>query len=222
MSPGALARLGYVFQDAGLLRTALTHRSAGAGHNERFEFLGDALLGFLVAELLLEHRPGAREGELTRLRARLVREETLAERARAFGLGSMLTLGPGERKSGGARRDSILADAFEALVCAVYLDGGIDACRAFVRAAFEPMLSELPAHEAALKDPKTRLQEWLQGQGLALPEYRLVSTQECSGTAPCFEVECTTVLGQVARGVGTSRRGAEQAAAAALLEDVRG
>jgi ribonuclease III len=215
---GELPPLGYVFRDPALARTALTHRSAGAGHNERFEFLGDAVLGFLAAELLLEYRPGAREGELSRLRARLVRRETLAQQARALGLGDALTLGPGERKSGGARRDSILADAFEALVCAIYLDGGLGAARAFVQRCFEPLLATLPPDEEALKDPKTRLQELLQARGQALPEYRLLAAREPPGRTPTFEVECRLDSGESASGRGASRRWAEQDAAARVLE----
>lgn len=217
---GIAAAVGYTFRDATLARAALTHRSAGAGHNERLEFLGDAILGFLVAELLVAQRPGAREGELTRQRARLVRRETLAARARALNLGAALTLGPGERKSGGARRDSILADAFEALLAAIYLDGGLDAARAFVHAQIGPLARQLPPGEAALKDPKTRLQEWLQARAQALPEYRLIAAEEPPGAPAHFEVECRLATGERARGAGTSRRGAEQAAAQRLVEDL--
>lgn len=218
MTPDVPDGVAYTFRDSALARAALTHRSAGAGHNERLEFLGDAILGFLVAEMLVVQRPGAREGELTRKRARLVRRETLAQRARALNLGPALTLGPGERKSGGARRDSILADAFEALLAAIYLDGGIDAARTFVHDQLGPLAQELPPGEAALKDPKTRLQEWLQARALALPEYVLVRAGEPPGGPAHFEVECRLASGESARGQGSSRRGAEQAAAQRLVE----
>lgn len=214
---GPLPDLGYPFKNPDLARAALTHRSAGAGHNERLEFLGDAVLGFLVAEWLLHNRPGAREGELTRLRARLVRRETLAQCARVLRLGAALTLGPGERKSGGARRDSILADAFEALIAAIYLDGGLEAAREFIGRQLGPLARTLPPGESALKDPKTRLQEWLQARALALPDYRLMGAHESPGGDTLFEVECRIEGGVSAAGTGSSRRGAEQEAASRVL-----
>ena len=209
-------RIGYSFRDPGLLRLALTHRSAGRPNNERMEFLGDALVNLAVAELLFDARPRADEGELTRLRAQLVSGAALAERARSLGLGDDLLLGPGELKSGGFRRDSILADAFEALVAAVYLDGGFDACRTWLCAMFRE------AAESAgnpVKDAKTRLQEWLQAQGRPLPQYELLAA--CGEEhARIFEVACVLDEPPSARfeGRGGSRRAAEQAAAESALE----
>ena len=210
-------RLGHRFADADLLRRALTHRSARRQHNERLEFLGDALLGFVVAEALTRRFPDASEGELTRLRARLVSGEALAAAASELRLGEFMELGHGERKSGGQRRASILADAFEALICAIYLDAGIDACRERVLQLLGPALDQLQPGEA-LKDPKTRLQEWLQSRALERPHYHLVGEQERAGVWQ-FEVECRVpTLPEPCRGTGGTRRGAEQAAAAVALE----
>jgi ribonuclease-3 len=212
-------RLGHRFADPDLLRRALTHRSARRQHNERLEFLGDALLGFVVAEALVQRFPDASEGELTRLRARLVNGEALARVAGELRLGEFLELGAGERKSGGQRRASILADAFEALLCAVYLDAGMDACRERVLHLLGPALDQLQPGEA-LKDPKTRLQEWLQSRALERPHYHLVGEQERAG-AWQFEVECrVAALPEPCRGSGGTRRGAEQAAAAVALEQL--
>lgn len=204
------------FMDQALLLRALTHRSAGSPHNERLEFLGDALLGVIAAEALFHHWPSADEGLLTRARAELVRESTLAEVARSFDLGARIVLGSGEMKSGGHRRDSILSDALEAVVAAVYLDQGLDACRAFVLTWMEPLLSVLP--KQLEKDPKTRLQEWLQGRRLPRPDYRLL---EASGEdhAQRFRVVCELAEPALtAEGEAGSRRAAEQIAAAELLE----
>ncbi len=210
-------RLGHRFADPGLLRRALTHRSARRQHNERLEFLGDALLGFLVAEALTKRFADAAEGELTRLRAKLVSGEALARVATELRLGEFLELGAGERKSGGQRRASILADAFEALICAVYLDAGIQACRERVLHLLGPALEQLQPGEA-LKDPKTRLQEWLQSRALERPQYHLVSEQERAGNWQ-FEVDCQVpTLPDPIRGSGSTRRAAEQTAAAAALE----
>ena len=215
--PGLQAPLPLpLFQDEALLQRALTHRSAGSPHNERLEFLGDALLGTIAAEALFRHWPSADEGLLTRARAELVRESTLAEVARSFDLGARIVLGSGELKSGGHRRDSILSDALEAVVAAVYLDQGLDACRAFVLTWMEPLLSMLP--KKLEKDPKTRLQEWLQGRRLPRPEYRLL---EASGEdhAQRFRVVCELAEPALsAEGEAGSRRAAEQRAAAELLE----
>ncbi|HEX2797783.1 MAG TPA: ribonuclease III [Immundisolibacter sp.] len=210
-------RLGHRFADPGLLRRALTHRSARRQHNERLEFLGDALLGFVIAEALTQRFPQATEGELTRLRARMVSGEALAVAANELRLGEFLELGAGERKTGGHRRASILADAFEALICAVYLDAGIEACRERVLHLLGPALARLQPGET-LKDPKTRLQEWLQSRALERPQYHLVSEQEQAGVWQ-FEVECRAPsLSDPLRGTGGTRRAAEQAAAAAVLE----
>jgi ribonuclease-3 len=208
--------LGHAFADAELLAQALTHKSHGRPHNERLEFLGDALLNHAVAESLFRMLPGAREGELTRLRAELVRESSLAQIARELKLGDFLRLGPGELKSGGFRRDSILADAFEALVAAVYLDGGWEACRGFLQRLFERRVAEAAASGAG-KDAKTRLQEWLQGRGLPLPAYVLTGStgDEHDKT---FLVRCEIAAhGIAAEGSGSSRRAAETAAAESAL-----
>ena len=162
-----MVRLSYRFRDPALAQLALTHRSVGKPNNERMEFLGDALLGAVIAELLFEVHPKASEGELSRLRAQLVNGQALAVVARELALGDELKLGPGELKSGGFRRDSILADAFEALVAAVYLDGGFDACREMLRGLFAERVIAL---RRSSKDAKTRLQEHLQAGGWPLPQ----------------------------------------------------
>ncbi|UPG96260.1 ribonuclease III [Luteibacter aegosomatissinici] len=203
------------FRDPGLATLALTHRSAGKPNNERMEFLGDALLGVLVAELLYEAHPHASEGELSRLRSQLVNGQALAVVARELELGDRLKLGPGELKSGGFRRDSILADAFEAMLAAVYLDDGYDACRQVVRRLFTPRVGEL---KRSSKDAKTRLQEWLQGKGLPLPTYELTDSYG-EDHAKIFDVSCTIEEPEAIRteGSGGSRRAAEQDAAEAVL-----
>jgi ribonuclease III len=205
------------FADPGLLEQALTHRSAGAPHNERLEFLGDGIVNLLVAEVLFQRWPKADEGALTRARAELVREASLATIARRLELGARLTLGPGEMKSGGHRRDSILADALEAVVAAIYLDSGFEACRVAVLPWFEESLAALPVGKPG-KDAKTRLQEWLQGRQRPLPIYELVS-ESGDDHAKMFNVSCTIIDPTLtAEGGGSSRRNAEQAAAAAVLE----
>ncbi|MBJ6981046.1 ribonuclease III [Luteimonas sp. MC1572] len=213
---GGVRFAGHVFRDGGLLAQALTHRSAGAPHNERLEFLGDALVGLIVAEALYLRWPKADEGVMTRARAELVRESSLAQIARDLDLGPRITLGPGEMKSGGHRRDSILSDALEALVGAIYLDGGFDACCTAVLPWFEPALAGLAAGRIG-KDPKTRLQEWLQGRQRPLPVYDLLS-EAGDEHAKVFHVRCTLVEPALsAPGEGSSRRAAEQAAAGAVL-----
>lgn len=219
MRASSLRGLDYRFSDASLLETALTHRSAGRGNNERLEFLGDAVLGLLVAEALHARFPRATEGDLTRLRAALVREETLAAIARELALGESLHLGPGELRSGGHRRESILADAFEAVVAAVYLDGGLDACRAALMPLLDGRIAAL-GDAAANKDPKTRLQEWLQGRGLGLPTYTLVETAG-DDHRKTFFVRCSAdALGVACVGEGGSRRAAEAHAASLVLERI--
>lgn len=215
-----LPGLAHRFADPGLLRQALSHRSVGQPHNERLEFLGDGLVGAVIAELLYERFPKASEGELTRLRARLVRREALAAQARVLALGDHLLLGPGELKSGGFRRDSILADAFEALVAAIYLDAGWTVCRDWLRVRFADIVAALDLRQLA--DAKTRLQEWLQGRGLALPEYVLVAT-EGDAHAQRFRVECR-IEGAVEATVGEagSRKQAEQLAAEAMIARLEG
>ena len=208
---------GHRFSDTGLLRQALTHRSAGVPHNERLEFLGDSIVNLLIAELLFQRWPKADEGALTRARAELVREASLALIGRQLELGARLTMGPGEMKSGGHRRDSILADALEAVVAAIYLDAGFDACRATVVPWFEDLLAALPVGKPG-KDAKTRLQEWLQARQRPLPLYELVS-ESGDDHAKVFRVSCTIIDPTLhAEGEGSSRRNAEQAAAVALIE----
>ena len=211
-------RLGYTFTDDALLRTALTHRSAAGANNERLEFLGDSILNFVIAEALFEHYPKAREGELSRLRASLVKGDTLADAARAIELGDYLNLGSGELKSGGFRRDSILADALEALLAAVYLDSDFATCRALIRRLFGPQLAALPAADQ-LKDPKTRLQEALQARQQALPVYDVLAV---SGEPhdQKFTVRCTIDNGLVTVAEGASRRKAEQEAARQALRQL--
>jgi len=189
----------------------------GAGHNERLEFLGDSVLNLVIAMRLYERNPDVREGDLSRMRARLVRGSTLGEVAASIGLGQQIKLGEGELKSGGFRRASILADAFEALLGAIFIDGGYDACRAVVLELFDPLIESLPAADE-LKDPKTRLQEWLQARGRALPRYALVS-EEGADHAKVFRVACRLADdGTVVEESGRSRQKAEQAAAARMLE----
>jgi len=212
--------LPYHFRDPSLAALALTHRSAGKPNNERMEFLGDALLGAIIAEMLYETHPKAAEGDMSRLRAQLVNGQALAVVARELELGDQLKLGSGELKSGGYRRDSILADAFEALVAAIYLDGGFDACRATVRTLFAERVSALPH---ASKDAKTRLQEWLQAHGWPLPQYELVAA-EGEEHARTFEVHCIIAqpMAVTEPGRGSSRRLAEQDAAEMVLNRLVG
>ena len=210
-------RLGYRFDDRALLDAALTHRSARGRHNERLEFLGDGVLDLVIAEALYRRLPEADEGQLSRLRANLVNRDALARLARELGLGEHLRLGSGELKSGGKRRDSILADALEALFGAVYLDGGFEAARDVILTVYHDLLAGVSL-EQARKDPKTRLQEYLQGRGLPLPEYRVL---EITGQAheQHFRVACRLADPHCeAQGEGSSRRRAEQAAAAAVLQ----
>lgn len=210
-------RIGHRFADPSLLAQALRHRSAGVPHNERLEFLGDSILGLLIAQALFERWPRADEGALTRARSSLVCEGSLAGIARRLELGPRLTLGPGEMKSGGYRRDSILADAVEAVIAAIYLDAGLEACRAVVLPWFEEALAALPPSGRPEKDPKTRLQEWLQARQKSLPAYELIS-ESGDDHAKHFHVRCTLVEpAVVTEGEGTSRRIAEQQAAAAAL-----
>lgn len=203
--------LGHAFADAQLLEQALTHRSAGRRNNERLEFLGDALVNLIVAELVYETWPRASEGEMTRLRASLVSGSALAELARDEEFGDVVRLGPGELKSGGFRRDSILADAYEAVIAAIYLDAGWEACRACVRRQFARRIEQSDAGTS--KDPKTSLQELLQAHAIGLPSYELVSSTG-EDHAKVFEVSCAVEsLGLRAHGSGSSRRAAEQGAA---------
>lgn len=209
-------RLGYRFDTPQLLTTALTHRSAGPEHNERLEFLGDAILGFEVADYLFHHVAQADEGKLSRMRAHLVRRETLAEIARDLNLGEVLRLGPGELRSGGQNRDSILADAVEAVIAAVYLDGGIEEARTLVRHLLGKRLSS-PDKGLQQKDAKTRLQEYLQAQRLPLPKYE-VERVDGDQHRQRFFVNCRVESPELCvQGQGNSRRKAEQMAAEACL-----
>ncbi|MDX1514179.1 MAG: ribonuclease III [Gammaproteobacteria bacterium] len=211
--------LGYSFSNESLFERALTHRSAGSRHNERLEFLGDSIINFLIAEALYRAMPDAREGQLTRLRALLVRRDTLSSVAREIGLGDALRLGGGELKSGGRERDSILADAFEALFGALFLDSGIDTCREMIGRLFADRIEQARARRAA-KDPKTRLQERLQGDGLPLPDYEVIEVKGAAHDQE-FTVACRVeTLKRPTTGSGPSRRKAEQAAARAALESL--
>lgn len=216
-SIGALQRtLDYQFRDLDLLDEALTHSSYGRPNNERLEYLGDSVLGLIVSEELFERFGAAREGKLTRLRARLVRGVTLSEIARELGLGDHLNLGSGELRSGGSQRNSILADALEALIGAIYLDAGMEICRATVLRWYQDRLQRISLDDVQ-KDPKTRLQEYLQGHAAPLPSYRV---RQVTGKAHAqtFHVECRLAKPDIdATGVGASRRAAEQAAAAQAL-----
>lgn len=208
---------GYVFAAPALCHAALTHRSAGAGHNERLEFLGDSILNCAVARLLYDAHPLADEGDLSRLRASLVSGESLAQVAADLGVGEHLSLGAGELKTGGFRRASILADALEAMLGAIFLDGGYAAAAAAVSRLLAAKLSELPS-AGALKDPKTRLQELMQARGVALPVYTLTAVGG-DPHAQTFTVMCEVpVFGIGAGAEGASRRRAEQLAAAKVIE----
>jgi len=214
--------LGYAFNSgAELLARALTHKSHSSSNYERLEFLGDSLLGFVVADALFDRFPDADEGQLTRLRASLVRQETLAEVGRELDLGQFLILGPGALKSGDQARDSILSDVVEAIIGVIYLDGGIEPCRQFISRMYEDRLSRCEP-DAILKDPKTRLQEFLQQNSQELPVYTILTV-----TGPphmqAFIVECRIANGNKAfQGQGASRRKAEQDSAENALRAIAG
>jgi len=208
--------LAYEFSDEDLLRRALTHRSAAGRNNERLEFLGDAILQLVVSEFLIHERPEAREGSLSRLRSSLVKDTTLRDIAAQIELGEHLVLGSGEKKSGGHRRASILADAVEAIFGAVYLDAGFDAAKAVIFRVYGDRLRDLPLG-TDLRDPKSRLQEYLQARQIALPEYGM---EKVTGKAhqQTFEVSCRIAeLELQTTGLGRTRRDAEQEAALAML-----
>jgi ribonuclease-3 len=209
-------RLRHPFKDPKLLVRATTHRSFSADHNERLEFLGDSVLNLAVASLLYARLSAMPEGDLSRVRASLVRQDTLHPLAVDMGLPNVLRLGEGEARSGGSKRPSILADALEAVIGAVYLDAGYEAAEALVHRLFQAV--KIDAELAATaKDSKTELQEWLQGRKMKLPAYRVVSTLGAAHRQT-FDVECEIVeLGLAERGIGGSRRAGEQAAAAAML-----
>lgn len=209
-------KLQYEFNDAALLRQALTHRSIGARNNERLEFLGDGALNFIIASEIYRLKPQYREGQLSRLRANLVRGVTLAEVAREIGLGDYLKLGSGELKSGGFNRDSILADALEAILGAVYIDSDFETLQRVVCHLFSSRLSNLPEDEPQ-KDPKTRLQEYLQARKLPLPVYELVDTRGQDHQRTFFVMARIEQLDLQVTAQGSSRRRAEQAAASDAL-----
>ena len=214
-------RLGHEPRELSLFIAALTHRSASGRNNERLEFLGDAVLNLAIARHLYLAFPAASEGDLSRLRARLVSAEPLAEVAAAIGLGEELQLGSGELKTGGFRRQSILADALEAICGALFLDGGLDAAEKVIRTLFEPRIAALPAPET-LKDAKTRLQEYLQSRGYSLPRYA-VDHIEGVAHAQTFHVTCDIPdIGRHSEGSGSSRRRAEQEAAERILAGIEG
>ena len=209
-------RLKHSFSDTRLLQLALTHRSFSADHNERLEFLGDSVLNLAVSHLLYTRLSALPEGDLSRVRANLVKQDTLHRLALELQLSPLLRLGEGEARSGGPNRPSILADALEALIGAVYLDAGFAAAEALVRRLYESVEIN-PRMEAAAKDPKTELQEWLQGHKMKLPVYRVAATLGAAHKQT-FDVECEVPeLGLRERGIGGSRRAGEQAAAAAML-----
>jgi len=219
-STGALnalqGRLGYRFARHGLLQQALTHRSFSADHNERLEFLGDSVLNLAVAHMLYEALGSLPEGDLSRVRAQLVRQDSLHRLALGLGLPELVRLGEGELRSGGQGRPSILADALEAVIGAVYLDGGFGAADTLVRRLFDQVKIS-PAMSAAAKDAKTALQEWLQGHKMSLPQYEVVRVLGAAHRQT-FEVACIVAEKQLREvGQGASRRAAEQAAAAAML-----
>jgi ribonuclease-3 len=209
-------QLQYEFHDPELLQAALTHRSVRGQNNERLEFLGDSLLNFIVAEALYDHFRYAKEGDLSRLRANLVKGDTLADIAQEFKLGDFLRLGPGELKSGGFSRKSILADALEAIIGAIYLDSNFEICRTRVLNWFESRIKEISL--SLEKDPKTRLQEYLQSKHLPLPQYEILAV-EGEAHAQVFHIECRVPsLPYVTNSVGSTRRKAEQLAAEKYLQ----
>jgi ribonuclease-3 len=209
-------RLGYTFADQKSLQLALTHRSHGATNNERLEFLGDSILNFVIGEALFKKFPEAKEGQLSRLRSQMVKGETLAHLAREFALGECLVLGEGEMKSGGHRRDSILADTVEGIIGAIYLEAGLETCRERLHSWYAERLAALSL-ETTVKDAKTRLQEHLQSLQKPLPEYNIVQVSG-EAHAQLFTVECKiATLSQSATAQASSRREAEKQAAAAVL-----
>ena len=212
-------RLDHRFNNVRLLERALTHRSFSSDHNERLEFLGDSVLNLAVSSLLFEKLSNLPEGDLSRVRANLVKQDTLFQMAVSLDLASVLRLGDGEKRSGGHKRPSILADALEATIGAVYLDAGFDAAAAMVRRLYADV--ELHAEMGAMgKDPKTELQEWLQARKMKLPVYRVVATLG-EAHKQTFDVECAVIeLALNERGIGASRRAGEQAAAAAMLQQL--
>ncbi|MDB5820965.1 MAG: ribonuclease [Rhizobacter sp.] len=213
-------RLGRQFADSGLLTRAVTHRSFGADHNERLEFLGDAVLSLAISSLLYERFAGSDEGDLTRVRAHLVREDSLHRMALTLDLPEVIRLSEGEARGGGSQRPSILADAVEAIIGATFLDGGFDAAQALVRKLFGDVIDNTEIDNWA-KDAKTELQEWLQARRIAVPVYRISGTRG-QAHAQTFEVECAVpALRLLEQGEGRSRRIAEQEAARRMLDALK-
>jgi ribonuclease-3 len=213
-------RLGHCFAEPALLARALTHRSVGVDHNERLEFLGDAVLSLAVSGLLYERFSGSDEGDLTRVRAHLVREDSLHRAALMLGLPEVVRLSEGEMRGGGAQRASILADTLEAIIGAIFLDAGYEPAQALVRRLFGEVIQASEAENWA-KDAKTELQEWLQARRIAVPAYRIAATRG-QAHAQTFDVECAVAaLGLAERGSGRSRRSAEQEAAGRMLEALK-
>jgi ribonuclease-3 len=213
-------KLGYTFNQSALLRQALTHRSHSVPHNERLEFLGDAVLNCAVAGLIFHHFPDLSEGSLSRIRANLVNQKVLAELAQTLELGKLIRFGEGELKSGGDKRPSILADALEAVIGAIYLDGGYEQAGKTVQVLFTPSLGELDPHTLG-KDPKTLLQEYLQSRKLTLPRYTVVATRG-EAHQQQFQVECVISRPEIRTvGEGASRRSAEQQAARRAYEQLQ-
>ena len=217
---GLQERLQHTFSNPSLLVRALTHRSFSADHNERLEFLGDSVLSLAVSDLLYQRLADLPEGDLSRVRANLVRQETLHQLAVGLGLADAMRLGEGEMRSGGQKRPSILADVLESVIGAVYLDGGFDAAQRLVHRLFKS-LEINPQMQAIGKDAKTALQEWLQGRRMSLPIYRVVGTLGAAHKQT-FDVECEVIeLNLTERGIGVSRRAGEQAAAQAMLQTLQ-
>lgn len=215
--PRLCRRLGYEFQNIAFLKQALTHCSAGVDNNERFEFLGDSILSFVIANALFERFPNENEGQLSRLRSFLVRGDMLADIAMELELGDFLYLGQGELKSGGFRRASTLADALEAIIAAVFFDGGMSASQALILRLYRSRLDQKNVLQNTLKDSKTQLQEFLQAQKLALPDYTLVKI-EGEEHDQVFHISCAVSgIKKITSGMGISRRKAEQQAAGLLL-----
>ena len=214
------SRLQHTFSRPELVKRALTHRSFSADHNERLEFLGDSVLNLAVSDLLFDRLESLPEGDLSRVRANLVKQDTLHQLALQMGLGDLINVGEGEIRSGGQKRPSILADALEAVIGAVHVDGGFAAAQALVHRLFKAV--EINPHMDAIgKDAKTELQEWLQGRKMRLPLYRVVGTLGMAHKQT-FDVECEiTELGLAERGIGGSRRAGEQSAAAAMLQTLK-
>ena len=214
-----MKKIGYEFKNIRLLETALSHRSYGKKNNERLEFLGDSIVNFIIANELFKRFPKTREGDLSRLRSKLVKGETLARLAKEFEIGEVLRLGQGEIKSGGAKRTSILADAVEAIIAAIYVDAGMEICCKRVRAWYKKRLDVL-SPDNIQKDPKSELQELLQSKQLPLPKYKLIGAKG-EEHEQIFVIECKiSLLDEAIRGEGKSRRAAEQKVAEAILKEL--